>query len=106
MTGATAMMSNPAMTSFFSVTAPTAANESAVLVQASEVRIWARPGSASSRSDGLVVTGGRLPERRDQHHDRGDDRDHGDDRGQQLRHDRPGQRLAVPPGPRATDPFA
>src|SRR5690242_4571710 len=50
------MMSNPAMTSFFSVTAPTAANESAVLVQASEVRIRARPGSASSRSGGLVVT--------------------------------------------------
>src|SRR2546429_3652322 len=50
------MMSNPAMTSFFSVTAPTAANDSAVLVQASEVRIRARPGSASSRSGGLVVT--------------------------------------------------
>ena len=36
------------MTSFLSATAPTAANESAVLVQASEVLTRARPGSASS----------------------------------------------------------
>ena len=38
------MMSSPAMTSFFSATPPTAANESAVLVQASEVRARASPG--------------------------------------------------------------
>src|SRR5580692_9554723 len=114
-------MIRPGTTSFFSTAPPTAAKDSAVLIQASDVRSRDIPGSRSSGSSVMAVAVlavasllpsllsipsiPSLPEGRDQDDDGRHDRHHGDYDGEQPRHDGPWQRLAAAHGPLAAGPF-
>src|SRR5580698_21753 len=114
-------MIRPGTTSFFSTAPPTAAKDSAVLIQASDVRSRDIPGSRSSGSSVMAVAVlavasllpsllsippiPSLPEGRDQDDDGRHDRHRGDYDGEQPRHDGPWQRLAAAHGPLAAGPF-